>query len=146
MTDRTLVMHRPDVSPRGFTLLEILVALVILGTSVVIVLQLFSSGLRSIHASEDLALVSLAAEAKLQEILEDPALDEKTSTDVTESGYRFDVAVTEALKERTENLTIKMLQVDLTVRWITGSKERSLALRSLKVVDRLRTVMPEKPS
>ncbi len=82
----------------------------------------------------------------MQELLEDPALDEKTSTDVTESGYRFDVAVTEALKERTENLTIKMLQVDLTVRWMTGSRERSLTLRSLKVVDRLRTVMPEKPS
>jgi len=146
MTDRTPAMNRKAAAPRGFTLLEILVALVILGTSVVIVLQLFSSGLRSIHASEDLALASLQAEAKLQEILEDPALDEKTSTDVTESGYRFDVAVTEALKERTENLTVKMLQVDLTVRWMMGTKERSLTLRSLKVVDRLRTVMPEKPS
>ena len=139
-------MKRHALSLRGFTLLEILVALVILGTSVVIVLQLFSSGLRSIHVSEDLALASLEAEAKMQEILEDPALDEKTSTDVTESGYRFDVAVTEALKERTENLTIRMLQVDLTVRWMTGSKERSFTLRSLKVVDRLRTTMPEKPS
>jgi prepilin-type N-terminal cleavage/methylation domain-containing protein len=139
-------MRRPHVSPHGFTLLEILVALVILGTAVVIVLQLFSSGLRSIHASEDLALASLTAEAKFQEILEDPALDEKITTEVTESGYRFDLAVTEALKERTENLTIKMLQVDLTVRWITGSKERSLTLRSLKVVDRLRTAMPEKPA
>ncbi|HTZ38791.1 MAG TPA: type II secretion system protein [Syntrophales bacterium] len=139
-------MNRKNSSPCGFTLLEILVALVILGTSVVIVLQLFSSGLRSIRVSEDLALASLAAEAKLQEILEDPAMDEKTTTDVTESGYRFDVAVTEALKERTENLTIKMLQVDLTVRWMTGAKERSLTLRTQKVVDRLRTAMPEKPS
>lgn len=139
-------MNRPDLSPRGFTLLEILVALVILGTSVVIVLQLFSSGLRSIHASEDLALASLTAEAKMQEILEDPALEEKTSTDVSETGYRFDVVVTEALKERTENLAIRMLQVDLTVRWMTGSRERSLTLRSLKVVDRLRTVMPERVS
>ncbi len=146
MTDRTPERNRPTRSRRGFTLLEILVALVILGTAVVIVLQLFSSGLRSIHASEDLALASLQAEAKMQEILEDPALDEKTSTDTTDSGYRFDVAVTEALKERTENLTIKTLQVDLTVRWMTGSRERSLTLRSLKVVDRMRTVMPEKPS
>ena len=145
MTDKTLAKDRRTPSPHGFTLLEILVALVILGTAVVIVLQLFSSGLRSIHASEDLALASLQAEAKLQEILEDPALDEKIWTDVTESGYRFDVAVTEALKERTENLTIKMLQVDLTLRWMKGSREHSLTLRSLKVVDRLRTAMPERP-
>ena len=139
-------MKRQPFHQTGFTLLEVLVALVIMGTAVVIVLQLFSSGLRSIHASEELAFASLQAETKMAELLEDPALDEKIWNEVTESGYRFDMIVTETLKERTENLTVKMLEVALTVRWMTGPKERSLTLRTQKVVDRLRTVMPEKPS
>ena len=132
-------MKRQPLPQAGFTLLEVLVALVILGTAVVIVLQLFSSGLRSIHASEELAFASLQAETKMAEILDDPALDEKIWNEVTESGYRFDMIVTETLKERTENLTVKMLEVDLTVRWMTGARERALTVRALKVVDRLRS-------
>jgi hypothetical protein len=122
------------------------VALVIMGTAVVIVLQLFSSGLRSIHASEEMAFASLQADTKMAEILEDPALDEKIWNEVTESGYRFDMIVAETLKERTENLTVKMLEVDLTVRWMTGARERALTVRALKVVDRLRPNLPEKAS
>ena len=139
-------MKRQPLPQAGFTLLEVLVALVILGTAVVIVLQLFSSGLRSIHASEELAFASLQAETKMAEILDDPALDEKIWNEVTESGYRFDMIVTETLKERTENLTVKMLEVDLTVRWMTGARERALTVRALKVVDRLRPNQPEKAS
>jgi type II secretion system protein I len=139
-------MKRQPFSQTGFTLLEVLVALVIMGTAVVIVLQLFSSGLRSIHASEEMAFASLQADTKMAEILEDPALDEKIWNEVTESGYRFDMIVAETLKERTENLTVKMLEVDLTVRWMTGARERALTVRTLKVVDRLRPNMPEKIS
>jgi prepilin-type N-terminal cleavage/methylation domain-containing protein len=139
-------MKRKPFPQIGFTLLEVLVALVIMGTAVVIVLQLFSSGLRSIHASEELAFASLQADTKMAAILEDPALDEKVWDEVTESGYRFEMIVTETLKERTENLTVKMLEVALTVRWMTGARERALTVRALKVVDRLRPNLPEKAS
>ncbi len=132
-------MKRHPCPAAGFTLLEILVALVLLATAVVIVLQLFSSGLRAIHASEDLAFASLKAETRMAEVLEDPELEEKTWNETTGDGYRFDVVVTEMLKERTENLTVKMLEVDLTVRWMTGARERALTLRGMKVVDRLKT-------
>jgi len=139
MMDRALAMKRHLRPAAGFTLLEVLVALVLLATAVVIVLQLFSSGLRSIHASEDLAFASLKAETKMAEVLEDAGLDEKTWDETTEDGYRFDVVVTEVLKERTENLTVRMLEVDLKVRWMTGARERALTLQGMKVVDRLRT-------
>ncbi len=77
-------MKRHPRPAAGFTLLEVLVALVLLATAVVIVLQLFSSGLRSIHASEDLAFASLKAETKMAEVLEDAGLDEKTWDETTE--------------------------------------------------------------
>ncbi len=44
---------KPLNKTAGFTLLEVLVALALLGVGVVVVLQLFSANLRSISASED---------------------------------------------------------------------------------------------
>lgn len=132
--------------PSGFTLLEVLVALVLMATAVVVVLQLFSSGLRSIHASEDMAFASLKAEAKMAEFLEDPALDENKWNEITEDGYRIDVTVTETLKERTENLTVKVLEVDVTLRWTAGARERAVTIRTMKVVDRLASALKAGPS
>ncbi len=141
-TMSTRVATRRDEPGRaGFTLLEVLVALVVLGTAVVIVLQLFSSGLRSIRASEELAVASLKAEEKMSEILDDNALEPKAWTENTDDGYRVDVSVAEALADRTENLTVRILEVDLTLRWMTGPRERSLTVRTLKVVDRLASTL-----
>jgi prepilin-type N-terminal cleavage/methylation domain-containing protein len=141
-TMSTRVAPRRDESGRaGFTLLEVLVALVVLGTAVVIVLQLFSSGLRSIRASEELAVASLKAEEKMSEILDDNALEPKAWTENTDDGYRVDVSVAEALADRTENLTVRVLEVDLTLRWMAGARERSLTVRTLKVVDRLASTL-----
>jgi prepilin-type N-terminal cleavage/methylation domain-containing protein len=141
-TMSTRVATRRDEPGRaGFTLLEVLVALVVLGTAVVIVLQLFSSGLRSIRASEELAVASLKAEEKMSEILDDNALEPKAWTENTDDGYRVDVSVAEALADRTENLTVRVLEVDLTLRWMAGARERSLTVRTLKVVDRLASTL-----
>jgi prepilin-type N-terminal cleavage/methylation domain-containing protein len=141
-TMSTRVATRRDESGRaGFTLLEVLVALVVLGTAVVIVLQLFSSGLRSIRASEELAVASLKAEEKMSEILDDNALEPKAWTENTDDGYRVDVSVAEALADRTENLTVRVLEVDLTLCWMAGARERSLTVRTLKVVDRLASTL-----
>jgi prepilin-type N-terminal cleavage/methylation domain-containing protein len=133
--------RRDEPGRAGFTLLEVLVALVVLGTAVVIVLQLFSSGLRSIRASEELAVASLKAEEKMSEILDDNALEPKAWTENTDDGYRVDVSVAEALADRTENLTVRVLEVDLTLRWMAGARERSLTVRTLKVVDRLASTL-----
>jgi prepilin-type N-terminal cleavage/methylation domain-containing protein len=121
---------------RGFTLLEILVALAILGIAITIILQLFSANLRALSASGDYVSAVTKAEAKMREILDDANLSEKSWSEVTDDGYRFDASVTETLKDRTENLQVRMLEVALTVQWTKVSKKKSLTLKTMKVVNK----------
>jgi len=120
----------------GFTLLEVLVAIAILGIAVTVVLQLFSANLRAISVSGDYVSAATKAEAKMREILSDDKLSEKSSSETTDDGYRIDVSITDALKERTDNLQVRLLEIDLTVHWTRGTKERSLSLKTMKVVNK----------
>lgn len=120
----------------GFTLLEILVALAILGIAIAVVVQLFSANLRAISASEDYLSAAAKAESKMREILDDDKLSEKTWKESTEDGYSVDVTISRALKERTDNLQMDLLEVSLVLRWTKGPKERSVSLKTLKVVNK----------
>ena len=118
----------------GFTLLEILVTLALIGIAITVILQLFSSILRALSVSKDYVSAAIRAEAKMREILEGTDLTEKSWSEVTDEGYRFDAAITETLKERTENLQVRMLEIALTVQWSEGLKTKFLTLKTLKVV------------
>lgn len=123
-------------SKRGFTLLEILVALSILGIAITILLQLFSANLRSLSASEDYVFAVSKAEAKMREILDDKDLSERTWSEITDDGYRMDVSISEGLEDRTENLQVRVFEVTLTVSWAKNMKNKSLTLRTMKVVNK----------
>jgi prepilin-type N-terminal cleavage/methylation domain-containing protein len=58
-------VHDIVASNKGFTLLEILVALAILATAVTIIFQLFSAGLRNIAVSEDVVSAAVRATKSL---------------------------------------------------------------------------------
>jgi general secretion pathway protein I len=118
----------------GFTLLEVLVATAILAIAVAVILQLFSANLRAISLSGDYVSAATEAESRMREILDDDKLSEKSFSEITDEGYRIDVSVTEALKDRTENLQVKLLQIDLTIRWVKGPEEKSLTLSTLKIM------------
>ena len=120
----------------GFTLLEVLVAVAILGIAVSVVLQLFSADLRAISVSGDYVAAATKAEARMREILDDETLTERSFSETTEDGYRIDVSVTGALPARTENLPVMLLDVSLTVHWTKGAKERTLTLRTMKMVEK----------
>jgi general secretion pathway protein I len=121
---------------RGFTLLEVLVALSILGIAITILLQLFSSNLRALSASEDYVSAVTKAEAKMREILDDKDLSEKSWSETTDDGYSMDVSINETLKDRTDNLQVSILEVTLTVHWTKNTKNKSLTLRTMKVVNK----------
>ncbi|MFH1701884.1 MAG: prepilin-type N-terminal cleavage/methylation domain-containing protein [Nitrospirota bacterium] len=120
----------------GFTLLEVLVALSILGIALTIILQLFSANLRALSASEDYVSAVTKAEAKMREVLDDKDLSEKSWSEITDDGYRVDVSINETLTERTDNLQVRLLEVALTVYWTRNTKNKSLTLRTMKVVNK----------
>jgi general secretion pathway protein I len=121
---------------RGFTLLEVLVALSILGIAITVILQLFSANLGALSASEDYISAVAKAESKMREILDDKDLSEKSWSEVTDDGYRFDVSITETLQERTDNLQVQLLEVALTLYWKKDTKNKSFTLRTMKVVNK----------
>ena len=136
MKQKIRKVHDIVASSKGFTLLEILVALAILATAVTIIFQLFSAGLRNIAVSEDVVSAAVRAEAKMREVLSNEELTENSWTETTTDGYTFAVNITEALQEKTDSLPVQVLQVDLAITWTKNSKERSLRLKTYKMVNK----------
>jgi general secretion pathway protein I len=121
---------------KGFTLIEVLVAVALLGIAVTVVIQLFSANLRAIASSEDYIYASAKAEAKMREILDNDELSETSFSEITDDGYRMDVSIAEVLQDRTENLQVRLLEVVLAVYWTSGTRERSMTLRTMKVLEK----------
>ncbi len=119
----------------GFTLLEILVAFVILTTVVTVVLQLFSANLKALRMSVDYLTATLLADIRMKDILEGSQFKEGTSSE-TKEGYVMDITITETLKDRTKDLSWKVFEVVMDVSWQKGTKKRSFSLKTCKTVKR----------
>ena len=112
-------------------------ALSLLGIAVVAVIQLFSIDLRSISVSEDYVAGTLAAQSKMREVLSAEDMAEKNWKGVTDDGYQFEVSISRSLKDRTEELQVRMYEITVTVSWTKGFKQRSMTLRTQKLVQKL---------
>jgi prepilin-type N-terminal cleavage/methylation domain-containing protein len=128
---------------QGFTLLEILVAMSIMAIAVTLVLQLFSVNLRTVSFSGGMSSAAIRGEDRLRDILAAPSLTESSWGEISEDGYRMDVSIAELLRERTDNLPVKLMEVSLTVHWMEGQKERSLNLKSQKMADKIVSAMQD---
>lgn len=133
-TKKTYWNLLPLRQQKGFTLLEVLVAVSVLGIAIVAVLQLFSSNLRSIATSEDYAYAAIKAESKLRDIITEKELREKTMDEITDDGYRLSVSISEDKKDRTDKLNIRLMKVNVTVQWTKDRKDKSMTVGTLKVV------------
>lgn len=122
----------------GFTLLEVLVALVILSIAITLIIQLYAANLRSVSISGTMASAAAWSDVKIREILAEPSLTEKAWREITDDGYRIEVSIVEVLKERTDTLPVKMLEVTLIVRWDEGRKERNIQLKTVKMIDKIK--------
>ncbi len=129
-------MKTVRIGHRGFTLLEILVALAVLGIAVVVVFQLFSANTRSLSDSNEYAAAVVRAETRMREILSSEILKPQIWTEMTGDGYRIDVTVAETLQSRTEGLPVQMFEVTLALYWKRGPKEKSITFSSMKLMTR----------
>ena len=123
-------------SSTGFTLLEVLVAIALLGIAITMVLQLFSVDLRAIAASEEYVSAAAKAEAKMMEVLDDDTLTDTSTSETTNDGYRLNVSVASIQSERTDPLPVVLMDIFVTVYWTKGANERSLSLRTMKLVNK----------
>ena len=121
---------------RGFTLLEVLAAVAILGMALTVIMQLFSANLQGIAASDDYLAASMAAEAKMREVIARGDFSEQDWSETADEGYRVDVSIRPALEERTESLPVALHEITLSLRFESGSKERTITLRTLRAAAR----------
>jgi general secretion pathway protein I len=132
-------------SPKGFTLLEILLAISILGVALTVIMQQFSAGLRIGHTSRTYTTATAYAKQKLEEFQLEEEMEEGEEAGDFEDGYTWKVSVlpyedyreegeTEEDEELFEHLPLEMYRLESVVSWVEGEKEKSVSLVTLKTV------------
>ena len=120
---------------RGFTLLELLVALTLFAVVGGSLLKLFHSGLRTARLAGDQAHAVLLARSKLTELQAYPALQPGALSGDFDEGYRWEAILVQApdvgVTGETSRGPLHLLDLVLTVSWGDGDEARSFTLHSL---------------
>ncbi len=121
---------------QGFSLLEVLVAFVVMGLVVGVLLQLFGSSMRGVALSDEYSFAVQVAESRMAAIGNEIEVEEgSVSGEEKGSGYRWEVLM-EALEpdEKMEKvpLPLQLYRVEVIVTWKSGDKPREFHLSSLR--------------
>jgi general secretion pathway protein I len=121
----------------GFSLLEILVAFVILGLALGVLMRIFSSAMNNVGIAEGYAEAVLIAESRLATVGASVPLVDGETTGETPTGYRWRIAVSRDGAEDSARGGIGQLfglyHVDVTVSWdAPAGKARQVRLASLR--------------
>jgi general secretion pathway protein I len=123
----------------GFTLVEVVVAMAILGISLVLVIELFSGGLRLGRASEEYTVAAQLARQKIEEIALYKLVKEGIEEGEFDSTYRWQVEVKKIdLLPLTNETDYKppayLYQIQVRIIWKSGSKERTTRVETFRAV------------
>ena len=123
-------------SDRGFTLIETLVAISLLAISLVIILQLFSGGLKSSRLSDEYTRGIFHAREKMDEILLAGELTEGIINGEFGDGFKWKA---EALRFSIEEakdvkLPFRAFNIKVDVMWDAGGQEKRFTISAMKLV------------
>lgn len=119
-------------SARGFTLIEILIALTLFAVVGGTLLQLFQSGLRTARLADDRTHAVFLARSKLAELQAHTHLEPGILSGSFEEGYRWEAILSEARDDtRDPSRWLLPLALTLTVSWGESGEQREFTLRSL---------------
>ena len=130
-------MPRPKVGGRpprghGFTLLEVLVALLVFGLVFGVLAQIFQTGFRQSSTAEAVATATLLARSQMARVGADLPLEIGETEEEADGGFRVRTAIRPASFEQTE-LDLIPLLVQVTVAWGPIERERQVALTTLRL-------------
>lgn len=127
---------------RGFTLIEILVAFMILALSLTVIFRIFSGGLRNVALSEDYARAVLVAESQLSAIGVSEPLESGVTSGKWDARFRWERVVERYLPwEEDKVLATPLLayRVTVNVDWEYAGRDRQITLRSVRLKKAERT-------
>jgi general secretion pathway protein I len=123
----------------GFTLIEVVVAMAILGVALTVIIELFSGGLRLARTSAEYTKAINYARMKMEEIAVKQTMEEGTQEGEFDHTFRWQVETKKVdvlpiekgidFKPPTE-----LFQVKVYVLWKSGSKERSTRLETYRTI------------
>ncbi len=129
----------PRIGRRGFTLIEIVVAMAILGIGLVVIVELFGGGLRLGRTSAEYTKAVSYARMKLEEISLAQSLDEGLQEGEFDRDFRWRVEIKKVdliparAIETDYQPPVELYQVRIDVLWKSGSRERSAGMESYRV-------------
>jgi general secretion pathway protein I len=124
---------------RGFTLIEVLVAFVIVALALGALLQVFATGLRGSSAAENYTMAALLAESKLAAMGIEEPLEEGERAGEFDNGFAWSTIVRPYDGGGDGGPTLapgalQAFEVSVTVRWGGAGRERSVSLATLRLV------------
>ena len=123
---------------KGFTLIEVVVALAILGVGLTVIIELFSGGLRLGGVSMEYTKAVNYARMKMEETMAKPAVEAGTQEGESDDKiFRWQIGVKKVdLLSIDQSIDYKppveLFQVKIDVFWKSGAKEKSMSVESLK--------------
>lgn len=135
------VLNKPSISnSQGFSLLEVLVAFVVMGLVVGTLLQLYGTAMRSIALVDEMSFAVLAAESQLARVGRDIKVERGSESGRVENSdyqWKVDMQPVELMKDQ-ENFSLSMepFRVVVTVDWDSDGKKRSYELVSIRFGER----------
>lgn len=120
----------------GFSLIEILVAFVILSLTLGTIMQIFSGGLRNVGNSDDYSRALYLAESRLAALGVEQTLREGLMTGELDGRFRWQIQAQPYLGASTSDeaqLKFMLYRVTVAVNWGDGAKARRLELSSLRM-------------
>ena len=122
--------RREHASASGFTLLEILVALVIFALAFGVLAQIMQTGFRQSTVARSLAGASLLARSELARVGIEVPLQVGAAEGELEDGMRWQTEI-ELVEEPGEDQSLALYQVQVTVAWGASPAEQ-LVLMTLR--------------
>jgi general secretion pathway protein I len=124
---------------RGFSLLEVVVAMAILGIGLIIIIELFSGGLRLGRTSEEYTKAVGYARMKLEEISLAKSLEEGIQEGEFDPEYRWQMEVKKVDllppgRETSYQPPVALYWVRIEVLWKSGTRERTTAVESYRLL------------
>ncbi|MGH7369527.1 MAG: type IV pilus modification PilV family protein [Candidatus Methylomirabilaceae bacterium] len=122
--------HRP--SHQGFTLLEVIVALAILGIAFALAVELLANGVRSSRASEEYTQATLLARQKMAEVAGSGRVETLSDAGEFGGGFRW-ISEIQPFPQEVEDLPARLYQVWVRVTWPGRRGEKALDLYTLRM-------------
>ena len=123
----------------GFTLLEILVAIAIMGIALLCIIQLFGGALKNAKMAQDYSTAAILCSEKMEEVLLNPSIEEKEEAgefDEPYRNFRWTVKISLFNDEEVidEDSNIRLYKIEVKVFWREKNKEKSFTLTTLRCV------------